>query len=190
MNEGQYKENELVLAIKNGGINREKALARVFNDSQLKQKVNYFVRQNKGNAQDGEDLFAEGLIVFDRNIRMNKFRGDSSPQVYFVSICKFLWMNRLRKMKRIQWTDDNYKLDDVESINPEDIAMTEERKEIIHQALEKLGSKCQQILTLWMLNYSMKEIASKLNFSNEAMARKNKYRCFKKLKALTDTLPL
>jgi RNA polymerase sigma factor (sigma-70 family) len=189
MSEGHFQDQVLVEAIKNGGYKREKALAYIFSDTQLKQKVQHYVRQNKGNIQDGEDLFAEGLIVFDRNIRQNKFRQDSSPQVYFVAICKFLWMNKLRKMKRIQWTDSNFKLDKIESITPEKIAMTKEQKENIEKLLASLGKKCHKILTMWMLNFSMKEIAESLNFTNDAIARKNKYRCFKKLKELMKDAP-
>jgi len=189
MSEGHFQDQVLVESIQNGGYKREKALAYIFSDTQLKQKVQYFVRQNKGNIQDGEDLFAEGLIVFDRNIRQNKFRQDSSPQVYFVSICKFLWMNKLRKMKRIQWTDNNFKLDKIESVTPEKIAITKEQKENIEKLLASLGKKCHKILTMWMLNFSMKEIAESLNFTNDAIARKNKYRCFKKLKELMNDAP-
>ena len=48
----------------------------------------------------------------------------------------------------------------------------------------RLGSRCREILMLWINQYSMAEIAGRMNLSNACMARKIKYECFKKLKEL------
>lgn len=172
-----FTGEELVAAIKKGGSQRQQAIRFIYDQADLRQKVIRFVRNNQGNEEDGHDMFHEGIIVLDRNIRQDKFRGDSSVEGYLYSICRFLWHNQRRKKARIDLTDDPIRIDQVETDNPEIQYVTKEKKQLLQRALEQLGERCQRILELWRLSYSMQEIATELGFSSAQMARKNKYRC-------------
>ena len=50
--------------------------------------------------------------------------------------------------------------------------------------LDKLDCLCKDILSLWVQDYKMKEIARELQFRDEAQARKKKYKCLEKLKRI------
>lgn len=176
-----YSDNELIAFIKQGGTQRQRALRQLYKDQTLRSKVVRFVQNNSGNFQDGQDMYQEGLIVFDRNIREDKFRGETSLQGYLYSICRFLWMNQIRKQSKINLTDDHSTMDQTELVTPEVSMVSEERKNLLREVIAQLGERCQKILELWKLSYSMDEIAKQMGFSSAAMARKNKYRCHKSL---------
>lgn len=176
-----YTDKEVIAAIKSGGPKRQKVIRYLYQDASLKSKIIQFVTRNSGNYQDGEDMFHEGIIVFDRNIRQNKFKEETSIQGYLYSICRFLWMNQIRKQKRVTLIEDHKEMDSTETNTPELLLFTEEQKEILQSLVSQLGERCQKILELWKLSYSMEEIAKELDFSSAAMARKSKYRCHKAL---------
>jgi RNA polymerase sigma factor (sigma-70 family) len=174
-------DSQIVDAIRAGGNNREIALGVVYNRRVILNNIQNYLRGNKGSFHDAEDLFMDSMVVFDRNVREGKFLQQSSINHYIVSIGKYLWMNKLRKQKRIILEEDNTKLDGVMNVNPEDIMISSEQKEFLHNWLESLGKKCEGILKLWMLHYSMEEIAIDLELPNAASARKTKYKCMQKL---------
>lgn len=58
--------------------------------------------------------------------------------------------------------------------------------EIGKRLLRKLGEKCQRILLLWSQRVPMKDIADELDYSDDAVARKSKERCLKRLKKLRE----
>lgn len=189
MNAVNYSDSEIVKAIKSGGSRRQDVIRFLYKQKDLKTKIIQFIQRNSGNLQDGQDMFHEGIIVMDRNIRQDKFKMDSSVNGYIFSICRFLWMNQIRKQGKTALTDDNTRLDDVEEITPETQLFSEEQKSMLRTLMSQLGERCQKILELWKLSYSMNEIAQELNFSSPAMARKNKYRCQKSLMDIVSQNP-
>lgn len=189
MNEANYEDSEIVEAIKNGGRGRQDIIRFLYKQQDLKSKIIQFVQRNSGNFQDGQDMFHEGIIVMDRNIRQDKFKMESSVNGYIFSICRFLWMNQIRKQGKMTLTEDNSRLDDVDKVTPETQLFDEEQKTVLRKLLSNLGERCQKILELWKLSYSMEEIAKELNFSSSAMARKNKYRCQKSLMDIVGNNP-
>ena len=181
MNAVNYSDSEIVEAIKSGGRGRQDVIRFLYKQNDLKTKIIQFVQRNSGNFQDGQDMFHEGIIVMDRNIRQDKFKMESSVNGYIFSICRFLWMNQIRKQGKMTLTEDNTRLDEVEESTPETQLFDEEQKNVLRKLMSQLGERCQKILELWKLSYSMDEIATELKFSSAAMARKNKYRCQKSL---------
>jgi len=182
MKAGFENDEEIIKAIKSGGAKRQRAIRFLYNTNQdLLRKVVQYVKNNSGNEQDGQDMFHEGIIVLDRNIRNDKFRGESSLGGYLFSICRLLWMNQIRKNVKVDLRDDPITMDQPEYENPEVISMADEKKAILANVLDKLGERCKKVLELWRLSYSMQEIADKMGFSSAAMATKNKYKCHKSL---------
>ncbi len=182
MKVGFENDDQIIKAIKSGGAGRQRAIRFLYKtNASVMQKVIQYVRNNSGNEQDGQDMFHEGIIVLDRNIRQDKFRGESSLSGYLFSICRLLWMNQIRKKSKTELRDDPMTMDQTEKINPESLSMADEKKAILNKVLQQLGERCQKILELWKLSYSMQEIAEKMGFSSAAMATKNKYKCHKSL---------
>ncbi len=189
MNTLTFSDEEIIAAIKSGGRGRQDVIRFLYRGDALKNKIIHFVKRNSGNFEDGQDMFHEGIIVLDRNIRQDKFKGDSSIQGYLFSICRFLWMNQIRKQSKVSLTEDNSKLDATAEETPESKLFSSEQKSVLKQLMSHLGERCQKILELWKLSYSMEEIAQELNFSSPAMARKNKYRCHKSLLTIIEKHP-
>lgn len=182
-------DQALIQAVKSGGSARQNAIRQIYDNRELKMKVIQFVKNHGGNEEDGRDMFHEGIIVLDRNIREEKFREETSLQGYLYSICRFLWMNQARKDAKVNLTDQNTPFEGEFSATPESAYFDEERKKVLRGVLEQLGDRCQRILELWKLSYSMEEIAVEMGLANEGQARKAKYRCHMSLMELLDKNP-
>lgn len=182
-------ENSLLEDIKSGGMRRQQAIASIYKDNQLKNQVVSFVKNNSGNSEEGIDIFHEGIIALDDNVRKDKYRGDGNIKGYLYSICRFLWLNRLKKDKRMVYTEDTATLDQVSIDTPESLSLADEQKKILNQLLQMLGDKCQQILEMWKLSYSMEEIAEKVGLENAGIARRQRYNCYQKLLNIIDSEP-
>ncbi len=189
MQANSWTDEQYLRAISNGGPSREAALRAIYSDTELQRMVLVFVRKRQGNAEDGQDMFHEGIIVLDRNVRAGKFRGESPLKGYLYSICRFLWMNELRKRAHTSPLAESPRPEDPDEITPEISLIADERKAVLNRLLEQLNARCQQILELWKLSYSMEEIAKTLDFSSADMARKAKYRCHLNLLELVQQQP-
>ena len=179
----------LIENIKTGGIKRQQAITTIYKDKKTKSQVINFVINNSGNKEDGIDVFHEGIIAIDDNVRKGKYLEKGSLAGYLFSICRFIWLNKLRKDKRIVFTEEENQLDQVSYDTPETLSLAQEQKEIIHKLLSRLGERCQQILELWKLSYSMEEIALKVGLTNAGNARKQRYTCYQKLLKIVDSEP-
>ncbi len=180
-------DKKLVEDILSGGTARQRAIKEIYLWKDLREKVISFVRQNSGNEADGQDVYQEGIIVLDRNIREKKFRGDSTLSLYLFASCRFVWMNQLRKNQRLNLEADPLTMDKPTEETPEFAYITKERRAILKTLLNQLGEKCQKILEMWQLSYSMTEIAKAMDLKNEKMARKSKYRCQQALMKIIKT---
>lgn len=170
-------DQQLLESIRQGGAARQAALRKIYDDRELQRMVIAYVRNHRGDATEGQDMFHEGIIVLDRNIREGKFRGEAPLKGYLYSICRFLWMNQMRKLSRATTVAEVPVEDDTDLITPEIQLVAQEQKDMLNRLLHELGERCRQILELWKLSYSMEEIAESLGFSSADMARKAKYRC-------------
>ena len=184
------QEKNLVEMIQLGGRQREQALAKIYTDSGVKVKMISMIIKNHGNMQDGEDLYQESMIVLDRNIREGVFKLEGSLPSYLYSIGKYLWMNHLRKKSlTLKESFSDHEMIST-ALQPDHIMMDEQRKAYLLSVLGKLGKRCQGILELWQLSYSMEEIAQQLNLSDASIARKAKYDCQQQLIKLINGNPL
>ncbi len=172
--------------IKHGGVKRQKAIAEIYRDAKLKNQIVAYVKKNSGSREDGIDIFHEGIIALDDNIRKNKFRGEGDLNAYLYSICRFLWLNKLKRNKRMVYTENESELDQIQNDTPETLSLADEQKNIINQLLNRIGDKCKQILELWKLSYSMEEIAEKVGLGNAGIARRQRYNCYQKLLKIID----
>ncbi len=182
-------DQALVADILKGGAARQKAIKEIYHWQNAREKVIAFVKRNSGQEADGQDIYQEGIIALDRNIREGKFRGESSLSLYLFATCRFLWMNQLRKNQRVNLQADALTMDRPTHETPEFTLISKERQAILKQLLGQLGEKCQKILEMWQLSYAMTEIAEAMNLSSEKMARKSKYRCQQALLEIIKSTP-
>jgi RNA polymerase sigma factor (sigma-70 family) len=184
-----FSDAVIIEHIKSGGAKRQKAISLIYKDEKLKKQIVHFVTSNSGSRDEGIDIFHEGIIAFDANVRNDKYKGTGKLKGYLYSTCRFLWLNRLKRDKKMVYTSENTELDQVSFETPEHLSMKEEQKQLIHQLLSQLGDKCRKILELWKLSYSMEEIARESGLKNAGVARRQRYNCYQKLLQEIDKKP-
>lgn len=180
-----WTDDAIVRAINGSGMERDAALQWWFNDEGLQRWVRYYAVQHGGSKADGEDLYHDTFITFDRQIRAGKYREEAALKTFFCSIAKWQWLNRQRKKGRI------LALENAEHLEIEHFVENEmydrERQNIFEQMLTTLGDSCKRLLTLYQLSYSMKEIAAEMGYSSDQVAMNQGSKCRKKLKLLIES---
>jgi RNA polymerase sigma factor (sigma-70 family) len=63
--------------------------------------VENYVCKNKGTKEDAQDIFQETLIVFLEKLKKEDFYLTASLKTYIIAISKNMWLNSLRKNKKI-----------------------------------------------------------------------------------------
>ncbi|MEM9918379.1 MAG: sigma-70 family RNA polymerase sigma factor [Bacteroidota bacterium] len=152
--------------------------------------IKRLIENNNGSDVDAADVFQDAIIVFYEKIRTGQLTLNCSIRTYLYSICKHLWLNKLRDRK--DWL--NIEQEEVEAIEipPEsfNVLITKERNELIVQLMNEIGPHCKEVLKLYYFKrLRMKEIAETLGLANEQGAKNKKSRCIKKLKALIEASP-
>lgn len=187
MSKDQWTDDRIVKAINGTAAERDRALQYIFQESGWERRVIDFVSQNGGNAQDGEDIFQETLVLFDRNIRLGYFEGKSALGTYFIGIAKRRWWKTLERRRPSEELKPQHYEAETESADA--FVLNAEKKQYIQTALAQTGARCQQLFQLYQLEYTMEELARELQLSSAAMAKKEAYRCRQRLRQFFDDNP-
>jgi RNA polymerase sigma factor (sigma-70 family) len=150
-----------------------KALKGLYNIFPAIQK---YIIQNSGTKNDAEDVFQDALVVLYRKANDINFTLTVSLKTYMEAIAKNLWMQELRRQKKIPIATQEIDLPEI-SID-EELGFGN-----AETAFKQLGEKCKALLTLFYfkkMNY--KDIATTLAFNDENVAKNQKYRCLQKAK--------
>lgn len=175
-----YSDNQIVEAIQKGGKSLDDVMRFIYNHDGWREKIFRYIRSKGGQISDAEDVFQDGIRNLILSIRKGAYRGESSVEGYLFSMCRNLWFKQFQKSTRYSNLEQN-EADEPDLKTPEVVLITEERKQILNQLLKSLGEKCQKVLELWRLNYSMKEIAAEVGYASDGMARKKKHQCMQEL---------
>jgi RNA polymerase sigma factor (sigma-70 family) len=181
-------DEEMLIGIRSNNLNE--AIFHIYR--QFAEVVVSFVVSNGGSQQDGDDVFQETVVAFIDLVKKDKFRGDASIRTFLVSIGRNIWYNQLRKSKSL---DNRGKIFETSRDHTEDVINDLlDQRELRQQFLElmgKLGDSCKAVLTLFYYeNCSFKEIAEKMGYENEQVARNKKYKCMKELSDLIRLNPI
>jgi RNA polymerase sigma factor (sigma-70 family) len=138
--------------------------------------VKQYIKNNHGTADDAQDIFQDALVILYKKVHTADFVLSVSLKTYLIAIVKNLWLQELRQRKKLPYGEA---LDDIAS---EDTA-TEPGFEFARAAFHLLGEKCRQLLILFYFKKNnFREIAAALSFSDEKVAKNQKYRCIQKAK--------
>lgn len=142
-----------------------------------------YIRKNSGSIDDAADVFQDAMVVFYEKVRTESFELNCSIQTYLYSVARNLWYNRLRAKKRE--VELNEEVHDYIAIEPQrlEVLIESEQDSLLVQLLERLGADCQRILRLYYFDrLRMKQIAPRMGFANEQVAKNKKSTCLKRLK--------
>ncbi len=166
---------------------RIQALKHLFERPQLRKTAIAYVCKHSGNQQDGEDVFQEAIILFDRRIRQGAFNGKSTLEAYFMGIVRWHWFNECQRHREVL-LGGNGPEPPAEG-DPELEYLITERREQLEQLLSQLTDKCRNLLKMYQLNYSMDEIAQAMGYANSGVSKKEAFLCRKRFQALLKTRP-
>lgn len=181
-------DDDLLAALQGNDTERRRALHHFFENPRLLQWVLRYVRSQGGSEQDGKDVFEESFLVFERQVRTGHFRGESSLETYFHGIARWQWLAFQRKNRT---SSDLEKQPETqgEDYSPEKILISEERRVILSGLIAQVGERCQKLIGLFQLNYSMREISEISGYSSEQVAANEVHSCREKLKKIIHQHP-
>jgi RNA polymerase sigma factor (sigma-70 family) len=138
-------------------------------------------------ALTAEDLFQEALIIYLRKKNDPGFEFQLEPIHFIKQTCKLLWYNIARKTQK--QGAGSLEIDVLEV--PESWMEKELQYKQLESALSKIGKQCRELLHLfYSLGWNMVDIAKKLDFRNDKVAKAQKYRCMQKAKSLVQEAQL
>lgn len=138
------------------------------------------VTENKGTANDTQDVIQESIIIIYKNSKKADFKLTSSFFTYFYAICRNIWRKKIKQnIKHTVTFIDNLEL--IDDTNIERAIIKRERHQFYLQKLSELSASCRQILELQMSGKRMKEIVVIMGFKSVGYARKRKFQCKEKL---------
>lgn len=185
----KYREETLLKMICGTSDERDKALAYLYMDSGWINEAKIIFKRSGMSIEDSDDLIQEAFITFDRNLRNGTYLVElGTLKNYFLGICKNkMIMEQRRSSKASMKIDQAPELENGET--PETILLLSEEKNIIRRLLNLLNERCKELLKLYMLSYSMKEIKAEIKLDSDNAARQATFNCRKKFAELFEQRP-
>lgn len=182
------QDEDFVRDIRAGGSRAETAITGLY---QLYRKRVYtsikrLIRKHPEFRGTSEDLVHDAFILMVHKIQYTPCEIHSIPG-FWIAAGKNIFLNQLKRDQKIFLVRDSEEIYGLNEQSPEIVYLNREEEEQREATFSKLGARCQEILLLWINQYTMVEIAERMNLSNDNMARKIKFECFKKLKDLVRT---
>jgi len=162
------------------GILKNDSLVLQFIYKEYYYNISNFVRKNKGDEDDANDIFQEAIIIIYRKLKESHLvLNDLKFASYLFSICRLLWLKQLekRKIERQKINDTLPFRDDIYDASLFEIIEKNERYGLFQKHFKELGPDCQKILQLFFEKVSFKVIAQIMGFKSEIYAKKRKYKC-------------
>lgn len=182
-----WSDEEIIFCLRGEKDKRDLALEQLY--AKLYPVIKSYILKNNGSDDDAADIFQDAIIVFYDKVRQDQFQLSSSIRTYLYSVCKHLWLNKLRAQKKVvSLTEDS----DFITVDPLSLNVigSKERNEFLLKLLESLGEDCKKVLVYYYYErLKMKEIASRMNFATDQVAKNKKSSCLKKLKLIVSQSP-
>ncbi len=179
-----HEDTTLIKLIQSGkAMDNDRAFKQLYQTH--KDPIFNMVVNNSGDPEDAEDIFQDGLIVLYHQIKKGSHELNCSLKTYLYSICRNLWLKKLRTSSRVVKLSDTLKhYIPIEESSLRTLEENEQKK-VISEFLDQLGEGCKTILTkFYFEKIKMTEIAQRMGLANEQVAKNKKSGCMKKLKVL------
>lgn len=161
-------------------LQRDKALAEVYRRSY--SMIERMITSNSGSVADAEDIFHDGLISFYKQA-LNGLTLTCAIKTYLFSICRNLWLKRLRKSGRSDRLEDQHN-EIVELDNdPEEFLIIDECAALVSAQLKLIGEDCRKIIVYsYFDQFKADEIAQLMDYATPQVARNKKSSCLKRFR--------
>lgn len=185
----KYSDSTLVSNIKKGGQELHPIMDYIYEKSGFRSDFHSVLKKLGANDQDIEDLFQDAILSMIVNVQSGNYEGKSTLKTYLISIGKYSWLNQRKHQKVHEHYQSTLKSADAHEDLPDRYVLYNESAELLDETLSGLGEMCKTILSMWSLNFSMKEIAAALKHESEGFIRKKKHTCMKSLVTLLKNQP-
>ncbi len=180
-------DGDTIAAIKAGGPLAEQATMDLYAayHADIKSWIHHLMDKYPGSKCDPSDITHDSFIIMLHKIRHSD---TVIPNMmwFWLGIAKNILFNQIKKNGRINLVEDCTEYYGFHNNTQESIILQQEDQQHLENCLKRCGGRCYDILMMWVNNYSMEEIARRVNLSGPAMARKKKHACLKKLKELLE----
>ncbi|MBK7220399.1 MAG: sigma-70 family RNA polymerase sigma factor [Saprospiraceae bacterium] len=170
--------------IQKSSTERNELLVSIHNNLQLRNAIKSYLKSKGATDIELDHLYNETLVALIKTgfatQNVLNLSGDLEP--YLMGIARNLWYQECKKRKREISLPEviSHQTADDQPV-AEEIFLTKERYSLLHNVLDKLRSNCRAVLMHWANGFSMTEIAEKLGYQSEGMARKKKSQCLAEL---------
>ncbi|MGD1843730.1 MAG: RNA polymerase sigma factor [Thermonemataceae bacterium] len=138
--------------------------------------IAHFILQNSGTEQEAKDIYQEAIMVFYEKLQEEHFLLTCQIKTFIYSVCRRLWLKRLREKGKYVGKVDDYEAFIVFDETTTDFEEKEKQFSSMAKALDKLGEPCKTIIKdFYLKNLSMQTIAEKMGYTNAANAKNQKY---------------
>jgi len=168
-------DQKIMTLFKNG--QRDKAFRELY---KLYPRIEKLILSKGGIKADATDVFQEALVILNRNLEKTDFILTSSFYTYLYSVSRFIWKDQQKQFSKQELHD----------LNTQDTSifhsvLEEKKYQLAEQAFRELGERCQQLLQLFYVKkMSFRNIAKKMQFKSEKIAKNQKYKCLQKAKGI------
>ncbi|MFT5168290.1 MAG: RNA polymerase sigma factor (sigma-70 family) [Saprospiraceae bacterium] len=173
------EDSELIKVLKGSRIEMNQAITWILKHSGWRDAIGIQIRRFQMDLNIRDEVFYEGLTALTVNVRKEDFQGNSKLKTYFEGICKNILRTRLTKKTRDAQRFVSMETEQIiqkETIDAGEIQESD-RQSAIQQTLagmiNKLGENCKRILGYIVLDYSMREIAEKLDMERQSIKNKS-----------------
>ncbi len=144
--------------------------------------VKKHITNNNGTNDDAQDIFQDVLVILYKKANLPDFMLTGDLKSYILAISKRCWYSELRQRKKLPMNNTDIEI-------TEELQEDEEQMKVADAAFSLLGKKCKQLLIeFYFKKKSFRDIANALGFSDEMVAKNQKYRCLQKAKGFYLTI--
>ena len=185
-----YTDETLVAMIQGLSKHRDVAIQYVLKN--WKPEVVAILNRQEANKLQIEYTLSEAIIVFDKHIRNGTYRQESSLKTFLISICKQIFQNkeRWRMSEKGHTPLDEKTVDVFTEETPLTDIYSRDVSTFVQKILAILSLRCRDLLSLYMLSFTNREIKEQMNIPSENAVRNALYECRRKFRQLCEKSPL
>jgi RNA polymerase sigma factor (sigma-70 family) len=179
------KGKEIIKAINTG--NNTLVLNYLYKE--ILPRIKKMILKNNGTNDDAKDIFQDTVLIFYNQVKLNKFNEDKDIGGFMYAVARNLWINKAKRANKFVQVNDTEIWEGSESDALDDL-ISKEKAEAIEDVMNQIGEECKKLLKYTIYEkMSLKEIAVKMGYSSEGVAKTYNYRCKQKLVSLVKDNP-
>lgn len=178
-----YSDPELLADLRSAVERRvDRALKYLY--AECRDSLSQFVRLNGGTNEAAADVLQEAVILAREKVLNGTFAGRSKLTSFVIGIGRFKWRELCRKSGRQVPSTDEL-LDLAAEPDEEDPVFNADNVILLTRAMRQINEACRKLLTLFYYeSMTMKEIAVKMKFKNDDVAKTKKHKCLDRLQSI------